>query len=251
MISVVVLTKNEEKNIRDCLESLKFCDEIIVVDDKSSDSTREVAKKLGAKVFVHDMDKDYSEQSNFGMQKSKGEWILFVDADERVSEALRAELSIVNDQVSNSYYGFYLKRIDYMWGKWLRRGESGSFRSLRLVKKGSGKWTRRVHPNFVIEGMTSELKNPLLHYPHPTLREFLESVNRWSSWHALANKEEGKSSSLAKIIFWPGAHFIKNFILRGGFLDGMQGFVFAAVMSIHSFLSWGKLWFLQKGYTKI
>lgn len=133
-----------------------------------------------------------------------------------------------------------------MWGKWLTHGESGSTNVIRLVKKGSGKWVRRVHPNFEYEGITGEFKNPIRHYPHQTLHKFIDSINRWSTWHAIANDEEGKKSSLLKIIVWPVGHFLKNFILRAGFLDGMQGFVYASIMSAHSFLSWSKLWLIQK-----
>lgn len=251
MISAVVLAKNEEKNIRDCLKSLSFCDEVVVVDDNSEDLTRDISQKIGVKVHIRDMDMDYSAQSNFGIGKAKGEWILFVDADERITRSLREEIKQVISSPTNKYNGFYFNRIDFMWGKWLKHGEVGSTKVLRLFRKGAGEWRRRVHPTFNLRGGSSQIRNPILHYPHQNLREFLESVNRWSTWHAVANKEEGKTSSLFKIISMPAAHFFRNFFLRMGFLDGMQGFIFATVMSFHSFLAWSKVWMLQKGYIKI
>lgn len=248
MISAVILTKNEEKNIQECLKSIDFCDEVVVVDDNSIDKTSYLCKKFGAKVFVREMKKDVSAQLNFGMSKAKGDWILFLDADERVSPELRQEIlgAVSKD---SGIKGYVFKRHDFLWGKWLRHGEIGSFRSLRLVKRGSGKWERRVHQKFMISGRISEFKNPLLHIPHKSLKKFVESIDRWSSWHALANYEEGKQASFLRIIFFPLLHFIRNYVFRMGFLDGIQGFVLAVVMSFHSYLSWSKLWIYQKKST--
>src|SRR3990170_5108485 len=248
-VSAVVLTKNEESNIKDCIESFKFCDEIIVVDDNSKDETTSIAEKLGAKVYKRYMDMNYSEQSNFGMEKAQNKWVLFLDADERITDNLSKD--IVNTLGRNEQIkGYYFRRVDYMWGSWLKHGESGYSTVLRLVRKGSGNWVRRVHPRFEIRGRTSEFSYPIKHYPHQSVGAFIESVDRWSTWHAVANNEEGKSSSVIKILFWPAAHFVKNFIIRMGFLDGIQGFVFAIVMSFHSYLAWSKLWMLQKRFIK-
>ena len=245
-LSAVILTKNEKKNIKDCLESVEFADEVIIIDDNSTDSTREIAKRLGAKVYLRDIDKDFSKQSNFGMFKVSGDWILFIDADERVSKDLALEILRIKSQTKKEYNGYFIKRKDFFFGKELKHGETGDVKLLRLVKKGSGKWRRRVHPYFEITGETPSLKNPILHYPHPNLRQFVRSINRWSSWHALANKEEGKKSSVFKLTFWPLGKFLNNYFLKLGFLDGIRGFVHAFMMSFHSFLAWSKLWFLQK-----
>ncbi len=249
MISCVILTKNEERNIKDCILSAKMvANEIIVVDDNSSDKTREIAKNLGAKVFIRDLKNDFSAQSNFAIKKAKSKWVLFLDADERISKNLAKE--IISCVKTNNFNGFFLKRIDYVWGGWLTHGEQGAFKSLRLVKKNSGLWKRLVHQYFEIKGFSKTLKNPLLHYPHPTIERFIRKVNKWSSLHSLANKEEGKRSNIIKIIFFPIFHFLRNFVLRFGFLDGIRGFVFAVLMSFHSFLSWSKLWIIQKEDSK-
>jgi len=245
-ISAVILTKNEKKNIKDCIKTLSFCDEIVVVDDMSSDNTKEIALKLGAKVFERRMNKNISEQSNFGMKKASGEWILFVDADERVSKKLSEEIVKQTRECSLEINGLYIRRTDIMWGKILIHGESASVLLLRLVRKESGYWKRRVHQKFIIKGKTSVLENCLYHYPHQSVSEFIMSVNRWSLWHALANYEEGKTSSTLKIVFWPILHFTKNYIFRFGFLDGIRGFIFAVMMSFHSFLAWSNLYVKQK-----
>jgi len=244
MISAVVLTKNEEENIEKCLRTLRFCNEIVVIDDNSNDHTRDIAKKLGAEIYKRDMDMDYAAQSNYGMEKAKNKWVLFVDADERISNELADEITEAVGYEGVS--GFLLRRIDYMWGKWLTHGEVGSNRFMRLVRKRSGKWVRRVHPRFEIRGKTLNLKNPILHYPHPSVKEFIAKVDKWSTWHALANSEEGKKATISKVVLMPIGHFIRNFILNLGFLDGIRGLIFAFVMSFHSYLAWSKLLLLQR-----
>jgi glycosyltransferase involved in cell wall biosynthesis len=229
------------------LKSLSFCDEIIVVDDQSIDQTQEFAEKKDARIFVHPLADNWAQQRNFGLKKAKGDWVLFIDADERVTEALASEISNFKFQISNEVCGFYLKRQDYMWGKALKHGETASVRFLRLAKKGSGVWRRKVHEVWDINGETHELANPIYHYSHPTLRAFLAKINKFSTLHAIANKEEGKNSSILKIVIWPIGHFVYNFIFRLGFLDGIPGFAVAVVMSFNSFLAWSKLWFYQKG----
>ena len=243
-LSAVVLTKNEEVNIKECLKTLSFCEEVVVVDDESTDKTVEIAKKTGAKVFKRKMNQDFSAQSNFGMKKATGKWVLFVDADERIDKNLALEIKSVIGHIGIN--GFFIKRHDFFLGKKLVFGDVFNTSFLRLVRKGSGKWVRRVHPGFEILGRTEKLKNPIRHHPHPSLQEFLSSINRWSSWHALALREEGKSAAVVKIILLPVIKFKYNYFLKLGFLDGIHGFVHAFFMSIHSFLAWGKLYFLQK-----
>lgn len=250
MLSVVILTKNEEKNIVACLESLSWCDEIFVIDDNSTDTTVELAKKLGVKVFIHALDNNFAAQRNFGLLKTNGSWVLFIDADEVVSEALASEISsAVADPISNEVNGYYIKRRDVMWGKELKHGEVGEIKVLRLAKKDSGRWHRKVHEVWEVKGEAGELQNPLLHFPHPTLAEFVSHIDFYSTLHAQQKFEDGERSSIFKIILWPKLKFIKNYVWGFGFLDGTQGFVLAMLMSFHSFLAWSKLWILQNKVT--
>lgn len=245
-ISAIVLAKNEEKNIKECLKSVAFCDEVLVIDDNSQDSTREIAKEMGAKVFVHALAGDFAAQRNFGLEKTSGEWVLFVDTDERVTPSLSEEIiQLVNNSIIQ-YSGFYLKRIDMIWKKKLRYGEVGNVRLLRLARKGSGTWKRRVHEYWDVKGKIEELKNPLFHYPHQTLSEFIQDIDFYSTLHAQQKKDDNEHSSIVKIILWPAVKFARNWIIRGGFLDGIPGLIHASLMSFHSFLSWSKLWILQK-----
>lgn len=242
MVSAVVLTRNEEKNIERCLKSLSWCEEIIVVDDYSEDGTPDIAKKLDATVYSHHLNDNFSAQRNFGLGVVKNDWVLFVDADEIVTPALRDEISQKTEDRKLKTAGFFLARRDILWGRELKHGETGNVRLLRLARKKAGKWRRRVHETWEVSGATQTLKNPLLHYPHQSLREFVSDVDRMSTLHAQALKEQGVRSNVLKILFWPPAKFFYNWVFKLGFLDGGPGFLVAAVMSFHSFLSWSKLW---------
>ena len=250
-ISAVVLTKNEEKNIEECIESLKWCDEIIVIDDFSKDKTVDIAHKLGAKVYQRKLDSDFASQRNFGLEKARGEWVLFIDADERVSKGLREDIEDVlkyqDNYKTRDVSGFYIYRVDQMWGRKLYRGEAGLSKYIRLGKKTSGKWKRRVHEVWDVKGkIHPHGLYQIDHYPHPTLREFIADIERYSTIHAEENYKEGKRSNLFKIIWYPKLKFFQNYFLKLGFLDGPEGFMVAMLMSFHSYLAWSKLWVLQR-----
>jgi len=244
MVTVVVLTKNEEKNIVDCLESLSFCDEIIVVDDNSNDRTVEIAKKTGAIVIKHPLNNDFSSQRNFGLEKARNNWVLFIDADERVSDILAKEIRYKISE--NKYEGFYIKREDNIWRKKIKHGEAGNIWLLRLGKKGSGEWERSVHEEWKITGKTGKLISPIQHYPHQSIEVFLKEINYYTTLRALELNKSGVKVHWYDIILYPKLKFLKNFILNLGFLDGVHGLVFALMMSFHSFLVRGKLWLLNQ-----
>ncbi len=192
---------------------------------------------------------DFASERNKLLSNSKSDWVFFVDPDEVTSKDLKNEIEeVIKD---NSYDGFFVTRRDYMFGKELRYGEFskygwfGNSQLLRLGKRDAGRWERSVHETWKIDGKKGSLKNPLLHYPHKDLRTFIKNINYFSTLHAKALELEGKRSSLLKIIIWPVGKFVYNMVFRLGFLDGMEGFVVALIMSFHSFLSWSKLYFLR------
>lgn len=253
MISAVVLTKNEEQNIGKCLSCLKWCDEILVIDDDSADKTVKIATEQGTKVIRHRLEGDFSFQRNFGLSQTKEDWVFFVDADERVSGELKEEiLSSIN--TNENVNGFYFRRIDFFpnspnMGKWLRHGEIGGVggfggvKILRLARRNAGVWVRRVDEKWEVKGKTKTLAHPLLHYPHPSLTEFLTSINERSTLNAQQLIKEGKRLNIFEWLK-PKLKFFLNFFFRLGFLDGLHGFVFAVLMSFHSFLVRGKLYLL-------
>jgi glycosyltransferase involved in cell wall biosynthesis len=244
MISAVVLTKNEEENIKECLAGLSWCDEIIVIDDNSTDKTQEIARKMGARVFARALNKDFAGQRNFGLEKANGEWVLFVDADERVSSALWYEVMAHTNDPGNHYSGFYIKRTDVLWGKELKYGEIGNIKLLRLARKDAGLWQGKVHEVWKVKGKTLLLQKALLHYPHSTVETFLKEINFYTDLRAEELHKKGVKAFWWSIIIYPKAKFVLNYILRRGYKDGVPGLVLALMMSFHSFLVRSKLWTL-------
>lgn len=245
MISAVVLTKNNADIMKKTLLSLSFCDEIIVIDDYSSDETVSLSKKHGAVVCKRHLSDDFSKQRNFGLSKAKGDWVLFVDSDELVTKNLQEEIE-KRVKEESGVNGYYIKRTDFFLGKELQHGETAGVRLLRLAKKGTGIWTRPVHEVWNVEGKTETLQFPLLHFPHPNVAQFLNDINYYSSLNARHFHKEGVRTSCIEIIVYPSAKFFVNYIAKLGFLDGTAGIVMALMMSFHSFLTRGKLWELQQ-----
>lgn len=244
MITVVILAKNEEKNLDRCLSGLGWCSEIIVIDDFSTDKTKEITEGYKAKVIQRKLNGDFASQRNFGLKQVMGEWVLFIDADEEVTEELKEEIS-KTIKATKSVNGFYFKRKDNFLLRWLIHGETAGVRLLRLARKGTGEWQGKIDEVWKIRGKTETLANPLLHYSHPDLTQFLKNINERSSLNARRFYDEEKRVSFFDW-FKPFLKFIQNYILRLGFLDGVYGFVFATLMSLHSFLVRGKLYLIWK-----
>ncbi len=244
MITAVVLTHNEEKNIVDCLESIKWCDQVLVIDDNSKDRTVELAEREKAQVIQEPLNKNFSKQRNLGLELSKGDWVLYIDADERVTDSLRYEIQSVVSDPMTPFSGFLIKRKDIMWGKELRFGETGSAYFLRLAKKNAGKWEGSVHEKWKVRGKIGKLNNSLLHFPHPTIAQFLTEINLYTDIRSRELYEKKIRVNFFSIILHTKAKFFQNYFLKRGFLDGIPGLISAILMSFHSFLVRGKLWVL-------
>ncbi len=245
MISCIILTHNNEKNIESLLAGLSWCDERIIVDDDSTDKTCDIAKKSGAVVVSHALQNDFAAQRNIGLEKAKGDWILFVDSDESVSPLLAREIQEKAQDTASSVKGYYMKRIDTMWGRELMHGETRDIRLLRLARRGAGKWKREVHEVWDIKGDTKMCAHPLLHSPHPDVQTFLAQINRYTTINAAVFYGEGKRADVGTIFLYPVAKFFQNYVIKLGFLDGTAGFVHAMMMAFHSFLTRAKLWQLH------
>ncbi len=256
-ISAVILTKNEEKDICDCLESLEFCTEIIIIDDYSTDRTLAEIQKLKVKspnykskvkIIERELKGDFAAQRNFGMKQVVGDWILFVDADERVTEKLKNDIAHAvgaDHRSARAVNAFYIKRRDFWWGRELRYGETAKARNkgiVRLVKKDSGIFLGDVHEVFYTAANVGMLDGYLNHYPHPTVKDFLEDINKYSTIRARELYDQGKTANLFQIIFYPLIKFKLNYFMYGGFLDGPAGFAYSFFMSFHSFLVRVKLY---------
>ncbi len=243
-ISIVIVTKNEEDNIEDALESVADANEIIVVDSFSSDNTVAICKKYTDKVYQHEW-QGFALQKQMAVDHAKGPWVMILDADERVSLELKEE--IVQNITADHCNGYYVPRENYFLGKWIKHSGWWPDNTLRLFRKDSGKLEpREVHEKVVIEGSVDYLKNPLKHYTYKSISDYVERMQRYST---LAAKEIIKTSGRASIFsftFKPFATFIKMYVLRRGFLDGMHGLVLALLYSCYTFLKYAKTWEQQK-----
>lgn len=245
-VSVVILTKNEEDNILDCLETLKSFDEVIIVDDYSTDRTEEVIKRINLpflKYYKRHLDGDFSAQRNFALTKAKNDWVLFIDADERMSQELGNNIKAFSETDKK---GFYIQRRDVMWGRELRHGETGDIKFLRLANRNKGKWEGKVHEVWKVNGATGFLNGHIMHYPHPTIKEFLSEISYYSTLRANELFEKKQKVNGFEIIAYPKGKFIVNYILKLGLLDGIPGLVVASMMSLHSYLVRAKLWLLYQ-----
>jgi glycosyltransferase involved in cell wall biosynthesis len=247
-ITAIILAHNEEKNIVDCIDSLLFCDEILIIDDNSTDRTLELVEKLkhpNIKIITRSFE-DFSEQRNFAQSQASNAWILYVDADERVSKKLCNEIKNL-DLEKTEMDGFSIRRQDHMWGKALLYGETGNIRLLRLGRKNAGKWSGRVHEIWKVSRVSHTLAEPLDHFPHPAIKEFITEINKYSTIRAAELYDAKVSTNRLHITAYPVAKFFKNYFCLQGFRDGTAGFVHAVLMSLHSFLVRGKLYLLWKG----
>lgn len=251
-VSAVILTKNEEENVKRCLNGLTWSAEIVVVDDYSTDRTLPVVTnwaktaKIPMKIFKRHLDGNFALQRNFGLEKTSGNWIFFIDADEEVTPGLKKEIySVVNNSPNQPFYsGFSVKRTDRFLGKYLRFGETAHLNFIRLAKRGTGIWQGKVHETWNINGKIGKLKNTLLHYPHRSVGEFLKEINAYTDIVAQYQIEQGRKVSFWQILLYPLGKFSFNYIILGGFLDSVPGLIMAMMMSFHSFLVRGKLWCL-------
>ncbi|MBI2195744.1 MAG: glycosyltransferase family 2 protein [Candidatus Levybacteria bacterium] len=244
MITAVVLTHNEEKNIVDCLESVKWCDQILVIDDDSQDKTAELSEKEKAEVIRESLGGNFSKQRNIGLERARNEWVLFVDADERITDSLRYEIQSTVADPMNFYSGFLIKRRDVMWGKQLRHGEAGSASFLRLAKRGAGKWEGLVHEKWKIKGRVGKLRNSIQHFPHSTIAQFLAEINLYTDIRSRELYKKGVGANFLSIALHTKVKFLQNYLVKRGFLDGIPGIMSATLMSFHAFLVRGKLWLL-------
>jgi glycosyltransferase involved in cell wall biosynthesis len=239
-VSVVIVTKDEEHNIEDALKSVSDAEEIIVIDSFSTDRTVEICRKYTDKVYQQEW-QGFARQKQAAVDHAKGEWVMILDSDERVTPELKAE--IMESIADTKLNGFYVPRENYFIGKWIRHSGWWPDHTLRLFRKDRGRLeAREVHEKVIIEGQAGYLKNPLKHYTYRSVSDFLERSKRYSD---LAAREIRKKSGRAgpfSLTVRPLATFIKMYILRLGVLDGTRGIMLALLYSHYTFLKYVKTW---------
>jgi len=245
-ISTTIITLNEEKHIKRCINSVKpFSDEIVVVDSGSSDETVKIAKRAGTKVFTHTF-KNFADQKNYAASKTKHTWIFSIDADEEVTKELQEEILQLNE--SDTIAAFSIPRRNYILGEFIKytRWQPELDRHIWLFNKNKARWDGDIHEEIVVEGTVGKLKAPKNHYQYETVREFVEMMNSYSEIESKQKHDLGIRFRYVHLLVQPVYNFSVRYIYRLGFLDGWRGFVLSYLMGIYHFQVWAKLWSLYE-----
>ncbi len=244
-ISLFIITKNESDKIKDCIESAKLvCNEIIVCDSNSTDNTVQIAESLGAKVVKHDFI-GFADQKNYALSKCSGKWALSLDADEVLSEDLAKEIASLPD--NSEFNGYFIHRVNYFLGGRMNHSGLNNEYILRLIRVGCGNYRDvLVHEGLEISGKIGRLKNEMLHYSYSDLSNYFDKFNKYTSLAARDLKNKGKKFSLLGTLFRLPFEFMKRYILKLGFLDGIRGFIWATCSTFYVFVKYIKLWDISR-----
>lgn len=242
-ISAIVITKNEEKNIEACLDSVKWADEIIVVDSNSKDNTVTLAKKYTPNVLNTRIE-GFSEKRKYSLGIAKNNRVLFIDADERVTAELKDEILSLSDSDETS--GYYINRKNYCFGKWMRYSGIYPDYHMRLFDKTKAEVTERiVHEGVKVNGNTLRLNSHLIHYSFTSLSQMTYKINLYSTLEALENFRNNKRISKTGVFTHAASAFLRVFISRKGYKDKLEGFFISFSYAMVNFLSHLKLLKLQ------
>jgi len=239
-VSVAVVTLNEEERLRACLESVVWAEELVVVDAGSSDKTVAIAREFTDRVQFRAWD-GYGTQKNFALGQCRGAWILSLDADERVPEALRKEIQATLAGEPREA-GFYVPRRNLFQGRWMRHGGLYPDWQLRLFRRGQGRFAERaVHESVRVDGPTRRLRTPLIHESYRSVADAVARLNRYSDLAAADLAASGRGGGLVDLVVRPAWRFVSMYLLRVGFLDGWRGFLLAALHAHYVFLRAAKV----------
>ena len=245
MISSVVITYNEEANIGECLDSLQWTDEIIVIDSGSSDNTADIAKTFTPNVIISG-NLSYGVKKNIGIEKASGNWILWIDADERITPELKQEIQ--KTIAAAEYNAYFINRKSFFINKFIKHCGWYPDYTLRLFRKDTGILfdNQKVHEKAVYSGKTGKLKNDILHYTDRDFEHYFAKLNRYTTLSAEEMHRQGKKATVFDIIFRPVFAFFKMYFLKLGFLDGYMGLVLCSLSGIHVMIKYSKLYYINK-----
>lgn len=246
-LSACIITYNEADRIEACLRSVSFCDELIVVDSHSTDPTREIATTLGARVIERDWP-GYRSQKQFAVDAARNDWVLCLDADERMSPGLRKEIEALRSGGFAGHAGWSVPRITDYFGRFLRHGNAYPDRLIRLFDRRRGGWTGyEIHENTRVQGPVGRLRGHLEHYSYRSLTDHHNRMQRYADLMAHALYDRGKRCGLLKVLVNPLWRFLRGYFIRLGFLDGWRGLVFALVEANYVRRKYLGLYMLSKG----
>ncbi|MDD5173010.1 MAG: glycosyltransferase family 2 protein [Patescibacteria group bacterium] len=237
MLSAIIITKNEEKNISRCLFSIQgLVDEIVVVDTGSADRTLEIVGRYTDKIFSQRWEEDFAKHKNYAIFQSKGDWILSLDADEEISSELNTEIkNFFASGKEKKYAGMWIPRKNIIFGKWLKHGENWPDYQLKIFRRGSC-FQRAVHELVVVNGPRGFFTQPIIHHSYNNIKSFIQRSQNYTDIEAKILKQEQEKSSFKKVFVYPVAKFLKVYIFKKGFLDGWRGLIYAGLLAYYSFL---------------
>jgi len=246
-LSVLIITKNEEENIKPLLSSIDFADEIVVVDSGSTDKTVTIAEALGAKVLFREFDY-HAAQKNWGLEQLQNNWVLIVDADERIPNELKEEIISILNQENIKEKAFWIKRENFLMGEKVNYSGWQNDKVIRLLDKNFCKYNDKlVHEEIETKEKTGVLKHRLIHSTYKDFKTYFDKLQKYSTQKAIIKSEKGENINLYYLIVKPGAKFFKRFILEKGFLDGKIGVVISSMAAFHDFLVYVKVWRIKNG----
>jgi glycosyltransferase involved in cell wall biosynthesis len=244
-ISAALITRNEEHNITRALDSIDWVDEIIVLDSGSTDRTVEICRSKGVRVEHRDWE-GYVAAKNAAMQLATGDWILSLDADEEVTKDLRDEIRRIVDD-PGAFNGYRIPRRNHYLGHWIRHCGWYPDLQLRLWRRGKGHWGGgSVHESVTVDGTIGRLSGPLNHYTYSSISQHLDRIDRYAGLHARDRFQAGKSTNSLALFFVAPWQFLRLYVLRLGFLDGVHGLLVSAMGAHYAFLKKVRLWELQQ-----
>jgi len=244
------MTFNEERKIRRCLDSVRWCDEIVVLDSFSTDHTVEICKEYTDRV-VQQSWLGYVGQRNQLRQLAKGPWVLVLDSDEEVSPALRKEILAELERGSGDIAGYEFPRLVYFIGRWIRHGEWYPDMKLRLFRKSCGRSEgQEPHDRIVVSGRVKRLRGALWHYTYDDMSDQINTMNRFSTIVSQQRFVQDRRFRWSSLLLHSAFRFIKCYFIRRGFLDGAHGFLIAVINSFGVFLKYAKLWELEQRQKK-
>jgi glycosyltransferase involved in cell wall biosynthesis len=244
-ISACVTAGNEERNIRRCLESLRWCDETVVVDSFSRDATVAIAREFTDRVYQHEW-LGYIGQKNLVRQMARHPWVLILDADEELSPGLREEIETALERDAGRFVGYQFPRRVYYLGRWIRHGEWYPDVKLRLFRRDRGHTEgREPHDHVVVDGAVRTLRHAIHHYTYDDIRDHIDTVNRFSTITAQQKFSEGLRCRWFDLVLRPAGRFLKAYLLKLGCLDGRRGLLIATISAFGVVVKYAKLWELQ------
>lgn len=244
-LSVIIITKNEADNIRDCLESVSWAEEIIVVDSGSDDETVVICEEFGAHVYVHDWP-GFGKQKNRALSYATHDWVLSIDADERVTPELRASIESVLCNANDVCAAYRVSRLSSFCGRFMRHSGWYPDHIVRMFRRNAGRFSDvSVHESIEVQGNIGRLQGELLHYPYSNFEQVLAKLNHYSTAAAKLQQQRGKAGGLATAMGHGLWSFIRTYFLRAGFLDGREGLMLAVLNAEHSYYRYLKLMLLK------